>query len=705
MLDRLKRLVAYDAIEPKAPSNYRRIAYALILFYVVISAVLIFGSFVDNKPTVASTGLLGIHRTITLNFDRWFSEDIWWRGRQTPAPLPYTGLGIFFYAVGYSPQRAMMLHSVLGAVALFFLYKISERRFSPESALLCVLMCALLPLFLYITWSGWVVVWAFAALAGAVNFLDLYVLTKKSAYYFLAALFILCAGMSRPEYYAIALIVAVFVPAPLYLRPLFVVIALSFPFAAYVRNYVLLDTPLGLRILNDSRKSMAWYAVTIEWTKDIQANVLKKNVSLGGEWLALAAVVGYGLVRARFLATIVLYFIVAFAGAYTARRISFNHEAYYFPHLMFAAPFAAALLWRAAHALTSVSLPRPGLRRAGAWAIVAAALTLNLYAIYPYFKTRALFRVDGDVKQVRDFIREHGGPEAPVVLDYHESVTWLVAEIGADVPYPVWMYTSVPQKRPPTNVGRSGAVAEEIAVMGAWIKKGFEEWVVANNPKYLVTSTDSFYAYRVSNDKFRPIYTMLGLRNAYGQESLMPLYLGDAGENAILGKEVLSTQQLTVYEIEVRRTEPITLFGCDFENWDADAAQWDKVSEGVTPLRREDDGVLELSPGKGGSTSVSTALRDSRLRSGAVVEARVDVLASDAGKLILILAYSVPGTQESVTLKPEHAGDGVWRELSAKVKLPEGFDSGKIYCGVTLRDGALSPAHIDDFVVSLLVGE
>ena len=463
-----------------------------------------------------------------------------------------------------------------------------------------------------------------------------------------------------------------------------------------------MDTPSGLRILDDARSSMAWHLVLFEWAKDLQRSVLGKSLSVGGEILALFGLLIYGISRARFLASLVLYFVVAFAGAYTMRRISFNHEAYYVPHLMLAAPFAAALLWNAVRKTASVTIRTNSTASAVAWGMVVLALAANLFVIRHTFAARAWYQVHADVKQVRDFIRVHAGPEAPVMLDYHEDMTWLRAEIEMDEPYPVWIYMSTSHKRPPVNVGRPDATPEEHAAMGAWVKKSFEEWVISRKPKYLVTPTDTFYAQRISKRKHRSIYRMLGIRNAYNQGSLIPLYMDGSGENVVLGEKVLTTKRLVVYEIDVRQGAPIVLFECRYEDWETDSKVWDHVSREIEQQQVDGNAVWVIPPAADGSTSISRSLNDTRLVGGAVLKASVRARAGDRGKLIMTLTYILRDREKTITFKPEHPGDGSWRELAATIRLPENVFEGKIYFGVTLREGAKSEAYIDDFEILLL---
>ena len=95
--------------------NKRRMG--LTFLYVCCGALFVCLDLVDNKPTTASTGLVTAYREASLNWTSWFSEGIWWTGKQTPTPLPFTLHGLFFSLFGYSVRGILLLHTLAGALS------------------------------------------------------------------------------------------------------------------------------------------------------------------------------------------------------------------------------------------------------------------------------------------------------------------------------------------------------------------------------------------------------------------------------------------------------------------------------------------------------------------------------------------------------------------------------------------------------------
>lgn len=526
------RLAPYDDVRPLARTAWpdvrltNRLAFLLLVVFMVGAAVLIFGGLVDNKPTTASTGLVTAHRMCTLNLGGWFTEGIWWREKQTPTPLPFTIHGLFFAVFGYSVRGILALHVLVGAVAAGLLYRITTRRYGPWTGLLAMGCFLLAPLPLYVMLSGWTFVWATMFLLLAIELLDNAVLAKRIPWYLLAGLVLGCAGMSRPENYAVAAVVVVFVNIPLRYRLAFVVLAFLYPLAQYAHNNLYLGDAPGLRILDDARSDMSYATLFEEWAAKVHRAILNRNFMPLFQWLLLPAVLFFGVPRHRFLTSILAYFCMAFFAAYAMRRISFNHEGYYFAHVTLAWPFLAALLaWTTGRA--AAMCQRVGLGRRPAWCIalflLAGVLLANTYTLRRAYAERVFFRVPDPVREVRDYLQRNLEPDDRIALDYFTEVSWMIAEIEGPNGRDLYFYNTNPSgtPRPPVNAARKGIPPEDEHPMNAWVGENYRQWREEAPPDYLVTQTDAAWVRERDRDRKDSMghYRMYSLRPALGVDT------------------------------------------------------------------------------------------------------------------------------------------------------------------------------------------
>jgi hypothetical protein len=530
-------LAPYDSLSPlsQRPAtgqrNARRIAFLLLAFFILFGFILVLGKYIDNKPTTASTGLVTAHRMVTLNPSGWISEGIWWRGKQTPTPLPFTIQGAFFALFGYSIRGILCLHVLAGAMAGALLYRITARRFGAWTGLLAMVLYLAAPLPLYVTLSGWTFVWATMFLLLSVDLLDRSVQARNISYYLLAGLTLCCAGMSRPENYAVALIVILFLNIPLRYRAAFVALAFAYPIAQYLHNNVYLGDTAGLRILDDGRSAMSYPSLFQEWFGSLQRHILNRNFAPFLQWALLPAVLFFGVRRHRFLTAVLAYFCIALFAAYAMRRISFNHEGYYYAHVTLVMPFLAAFLaWlvdclRAA--LRKIGLP-PRAATASALFGLTALLVVNGFFLRHAYKDRLFFRVPESVREVRDYLHAHLRNEDRIALDYFREVSWMMAEIegadGRDAYFYNSNTTGVP--RPRLNAARKDITPEEQGQLNAWVRENYETWRNTAPPRFLVTQSDSAWLRERDRTHAMGHYRMFSLRPALSTDSADPLLPG-----------------------------------------------------------------------------------------------------------------------------------------------------------------------------------
>lgn len=532
------RLTPYDRVQDLAPGNVpglgraNTIAALLLLAFLLVTGGLILGGLIDNKPTTSSTGLVTAHRMMTLNPAGWFTERIWWRGQQTPTPLPFTIHGALFALVGYSIHAVLCLHVLVGTLAAGLLYRITTRRYGPHAGLLAMVLYLVAPLPLYVTLSGWTFIWATMFLLLAIDLLDRAVLALRIPNYLLAGLALGCAGMSRPENYAVALLVVLFVNIPLRYRMLFLFFTFLYPLAQYAHNNLYLgDTP-GLRILNDARSDMNYFFLFREWFSDVQRRILLKNFAPLLLGLLLPALVCFGLPRHRFLTAVLAYFTLAFFAAYAMRRISFNHEGYYYAHITLLLPFLAALLsWGAAHVvagLQALAMPRRP-ATVTAWALVGVLILYNGIHLKETYANQVFYRAPQPVREVRDYLLQHLQEDDRIALDYFSEVSWMVAELEGPRGRDLYYYESNPTKtpKPRVNAARKDVSPAEQAEMNRWVRANFEKWRDHKRPRFLVTQSDSAWARERDRDPAMGHYPMYSLRPAFESDTALgPLLPG-----------------------------------------------------------------------------------------------------------------------------------------------------------------------------------
>ncbi|MBX3180443.1 MAG: glycosyltransferase family 39 protein [Candidatus Hydrogenedentes bacterium] len=540
-IDPVRWLLAYDAVEAVGYGEARarvarRVAWALIALFLLFGLAAVWFRWTDNKPTVASTGLVTAHRLVALDWGGWFRENIWWRGKQTPAPLTYTVHGLFFTLFGYSVRGILVLHAVTGAALLAFLYRVTARRAGPWAGAAAVAWCLGMPLFHYVTLSGWTFIWATMFLLLAVDLADRAALTGRARWLLLAGIAVGCAGMSRPENYATALLFAALAPFAMRYRVAFLAIAFSWPTAQFFVNQVLHGADPGLRILDDARSAMGFAELFEEWLARVRRAVLNRNFSTPLQWLLLPAILAFGLPRHRLLAGIALYFWVAFFAAYAMRRISFNHEGYYFAHVVLAMPFLGALtVWAAGR--VRAMLQRAGMAPARAAAValvvVAAAFCVERVTLGSAWKERVFYRVPAPVRALRDALQGQLGPGDAIMLDYFPEVSWLLAEIegpgGRNAYYYNVAVTGTP--RPRVNAARKDLTDEEILPVNRWVAENLDRWFEHNVPRYLVMLAPDVWEREMGRKRAMGHYRMFGLRAAAPYAATAAAWAGgDVGE-------------------------------------------------------------------------------------------------------------------------------------------------------------------------------
>ena len=216
--------ITYDYLEHESVS--RRINLILLILpnvFLVIGLAVIAGELVDN-PAGPASSFLAISRNISLDFAKWFSSGFW-HSPITPSPFYCTVSALIIKFVGYDSRWVMMATCILGALSGYALGLISYRRFGLVAALTTELLVLLSPVVIANSLSAGYYFWAVPCYLFAIVLLDQYILSGKQHNYILSALLSLLAGMSRPEFFAFVLPVVVLVPARLYARIGYMLIA------------------------------------------------------------------------------------------------------------------------------------------------------------------------------------------------------------------------------------------------------------------------------------------------------------------------------------------------------------------------------------------------------------------------------------------------------------------------------------------------
>ncbi len=684
------------------------IATILAVVFFIASAILVSTGQIDNKPTSASTGLVGIHNAVTLDVKGWFADDIWWYQKQTPTPLPFTAIGFLFMVVGYSPEAVLILHAALGAWCGFLLFRVCQNRFGGVTGLIACLILYTLPLFLFVTLSGWTFVWATTSLLLAITLLDRYQKSKRMGWYFLAAVAIGCAGMSRPENYMVAIIAGVFVAAPLRYRPLFVAIAFTYPILQYLHNNVYLDAPPGLRILEDARSSMTLSQIVSEWAVDVYRNIGRKSYSILFLVLGGVGVVVFGVPRRRFLTSVLLYFVVALGAAYAMRRLSFNHEGYFYAHLILLIPFIAQAIWRCGwivgKGLQKVSLP-PRFAWGAATAVMIGLFAFNMYEQRNWIRSRLFFQIRPEIKEARDYLRANAASDDSIAIDYVGETSWLLGELESDTGRDIWFYGSISANRPKVNAARPDAPQKDIDAMNDWVASGFREWSRVHRPKYLLVPSDLEWQEHATNSKAATQYKMFGLRPALDQEGFAAIPLDKDG-SLLRGNPVFQNERVWIYETQTMLSAQRTLLTTSFDDWTLeDLRGWSAAPPGGFELIESDAGrgkSVLLKPMGDVATAINLKFRNAEIAPGQTIEVQVDMKASEPRVAVLVVDFAAVDGSPPVNIKPEHPGDGEWRTLTVRTQVPANATPGLCYLGIVLRPGASAPALGDNLSVRIL---
>jgi hypothetical protein len=678
------------------PPRAARIATpVLIAACVAVGWWLIATERVDNKPTVASSGMIGIHQTVSPDLWGWMKDGFWWKGKQTPTPLPYTLIGILFRVFGYDTRYAMALNCALGGLAAWLLARLTRRRFGESAALLGGAFFLLMPLNLFISLSGFTFIWAIAFLLLAVDRLDRFQEDRKTWQYLAAAACLLCAGMSRPEMYAASAVVMCFVRARIPWRVAFLAIVFLYPGAQYIRNNLIFESPVGLRILEDQRSRMTLAQLAAEWWQSVH-NLVGNSFSRPAQWIGLAAAAWFGLRRHRFLAALLAYFVVSFFAAYAMRRLSFNHPGYYLSHFTLFSVFLAAgvdaLLRGAAWGLDRTELSRTWRISLRTVAGLAAIVAL-LYPVRVQMANYGLYKADPRLKELRTFVRTQLDPHDKLALDYFMEVTWLMAELESDPGRRVWWYGVMHKPRPNFNPAQPDLPAETMARVNAWLREEYAWWIARERPEYLVTPSDEFHATQARINHVRAY----SLRTSFGADNPACLPLDRAG-TIVNGDLVYENSAVQVY----RLSYPVSKQLLNNADWRTDGptlpASWKISAAGAVGFDTEQAGgkrirIAEIRPTAGISPFFTQQVpAEGLVRAGDTLCATVEGRSDDSGKLELNVRVST-ADRRVLEYKAQHPGDGEWRPITLGFRLPEDAQPVTIHYSLVLRQGGEQPGY------------
>lgn len=703
------RIRRYDAVQPldggdPAFRAAHRLALGLLVVFVLTAMALIAAGAIDNKPTTASTGLVAAHRAVAQNWIGWFSEGIWWRGQQTPTPLPFTIHGLFFTLAGYTVRGILVLHTITGAVAAWLLFRITARRYGPWAGLLATGICLATPLFLHVTIAGWTFVWATLFLLLAIDLADRAALRKRARWFLLAGLALGCAGMSRPENYAVAALFVLMVPFPIRYRAAFLLLAFAYPAAQFTVNNLLHGAEPGLRILDDPRSAMGYPALFQEWFGSVHRNILNRNFAWFFQWALIPAFLVFGLPRHRLLAGILAYFWVAFFAAYAMRRLSFNHEGYYYAHVVLSMPFlAAALAWLTAQLrmLARRAGAAPAAASATAVLLILGLIAADRAALRGAYADRFFYRAPEPVRELRDQLAARLEPGDALVLDYFADVSWMLAEIEGDEARNTYYYNTkvIGRPRPPLNAVRKDLKDSDVMRMNRWVYENYTLWREANQPRYRVMLSSDAWEREMARKRGVAHYRMFGLRAAMdvGQDSGARVASTTPPDEGI----VFANSEFFLYDTELRDTaEPI--LHESFDRWEGDPAR--PAGWTVTP---DTIGVVVPGPARNGATSATLRPQpDGRvdlvheqpveypeIGPGTALYAEIHFKAPEQGVAVLSLGFERRNGQR-YNVELENNGGPDWNRVYRITTLPDDVAPGVMGVTVTLRAEASGPVSV-----------
>jgi len=710
------RFLPYDAIQPlrRDDSAFRsahRLLLGILLVFICAGVLLIALGVIDNKPTTASTGLVSAHRAATLDWAGWITEGIWWRNKQTPTPLPFTIHGLFFSLFGYSVRGILVLHTLVGALAAWLLFRITARRFGLAAGLLATSLCLAMPLFLYVTFAGWTFVWATMFLLLAVDLCDRAVLGNRMRIFLFAGVALGCAGMSRPENYAVSILFVAMSPFALRYRFAFMLLAFAYPLTQFVFNNVFWGDAPGLRILDDARSDMGYVALFREWFGSVDRNILNQNYSTALQWAILPAALCFGVPRHRLLTGVFAYFWVAFFAAYAMRRISFNHEGYYYAHVVLSTPFLAAVgVWIAASVANWAGRARLQRRTAAACAIllVLCLLAADRAALRSAYAERLFYRVPEPVQELRDALTERLGPDDPLVLDYFAEVSWMLAELEGDRGRNIFYYntntTGAP--RPRLNAARKDIRDEELVAMNEWVYDNYARWQSQiEHCRYYAMLSEDAWKRETTRTNAMGHYRMFGLRAAYhagngtawsGTPELTPPDSGIVFANS------------EFYFLDLDQTSPgPTILTAAFTDWPGAPLEpkgWTvrpPSSDAVTPVQLKDGPAAMLHPQPDGFAQLILNKRSGfdAIQPGATIYLEGHMKSEEDGAIIVLLGFERTNG-ESYNVKLETTDiPAQWKYPGRVITLPKDIIPGKMYVAVNLRPVATLPATIAEVTV------
>jgi hypothetical protein len=710
-----RHVLSYDLVVPldNTDAGYQRarsIALALLTGFVFLGACLVLLGLIDNKPTTASTGLVSAHRMVTMNWMGWFSDGMWWRGKQTPTPLPFTIHGLFFSLFGYSVRGILLLHTLVGALLAWMLFRITARRYGPWAGLLALVLCLSMPLFLYVTFSGWTFVWATMFLLLAVDLTDQAVIAKRARWFLLAGLALGCAGMSRPENYAASLLFVLLAPFKLRYRAAFFALVFTYPMAQYGVNNLFHGAAPGLRILDDARSTMGYGSLFQEWFGSVHRSIMNRNYSVLLQWLLIPAVVYFGLPKHRLLSGLLVYFWVAFFAAYAMRRNSFNHEGYYFAHVVLSPPFfAAGGVWGAAWCQRSVVRAGLAPRRAvfGSMALVIAILGLDRAALRDAYRERLFYRVPEPVQALRDALVDRLEEGDALVLDYFSEVSWMLAELEGNGGREIYFYNTnaTGEPRPRLNAARKDIRDEELVAMNQWVYRNYQEWARKHPPRYLVLLSASAWERETTKRNAMGHYRMFGLRAAEAASTVRVERLFGADAPSVSGV-VYANEDFVVRDTNVTAVPaPIVLE--DFSRWEGSPAlprSWSARPEGGGVVSRGDAAggghVATLHPQPDDASQLVYAKQDGYGEAvpGAVLYAEVQFLGGESGSALLLLGFK-RFNGESYNVKLENGGEEGGQTVKRLFTLPEDIVPGRMYVSLNLRAGASEAVSVSQVAI------
>lgn len=506
----------YDAVDGHAggPSTVRPwtvwlMLWILPLFFTAIGLTQIILRNVDNQGAVCSSALPAA-TSIAHNPWGWITGGMW-KGI-TPTPLYSSALALLFHWFGYDTRVAMNATCILSGIACFLLGLLTRRRFGMIAAGLAQVLYVTSPTVVMYSLSAGYYIWGLTPLLLSLVFLDRAEAKQSRRYLFVSAFALLLAGMSRPEIFALALPIAVLCPLPLLGRAGYLAITWSYPIGAAIISRIQGTSMPGAITARSfhslTEAAQAWFReVGLVWTN-----------GLGGYVITAIAAVGIAVFlwrRTRFLSMFILSYFGLFFVLHLLGRLEQNYAHYYLGPIVLSMIFAAGAITEmagiGARLFQRMPFLSPG-RALTLTLVLAAILCLNPIARMRACTRQASFQVDGDVRDIRNYLLAHSKPSDAIALDYVSEMTWMQAELFNTSGRSIWGYHVNNKPRPFFGVPTD---EQSIRILNEYVRSGFEYFAGNCHPAWLVVVSDSAWQ-RVKNVKH---YKINGLRYALGRES------------------------------------------------------------------------------------------------------------------------------------------------------------------------------------------